>query len=299
MRPARRSGPGFPGGFTRPPVARRPLFVAAVLVLALVGARPAEAQLAEGGARVLGLGRAGVALGGEAWGHLNPAAWAGLTERRGALQASQAFGLSELRLAQLAAAAPTAAGTVALAARTYGFSEHRETRVAVGFGRAIALSRSRRLDAGVSVGYESATTEGYGAVGTALLSVGVQGDVVPGLRAGLAGRNLLGVLWDGDEDARHSLATVPAIAVGLAYTPSARATLVLDAEQDLDAGLSLRAGVEAFPVSVLALRVGVSSGPTRISAGAGVRAGALRADLAVERHESLGLTPAVGVEVSF
>ncbi len=282
--------------FQRP--ARRLAAAAALLTLA-ASAQPAQAQLAEGGARILGLGRTGVALGGEAWGHLNPAAWASLQERRGALQASQAFGLAELRLAQLTAAAPTPVGTVAVAARSYGFSEHRETRVAVGLGRAIRLSPTRRLDAGLSVGYESATTEGYSSVGTVLLSLGVQGDVVRGLRAGLSGRNLLGILWDGDEDVRHSLATVPTIAVGVAYTPSAVATLVLDAEQDLDTGLSLRAGVEVFPVSVLALRVGVSDGPARLSAGAGIRAGALRADIAVERHESLGVTPAVGIEVSF
>ena len=48
--------------------------LAALLTLA---APAAQAQLAEGGARVLGLGRAGVALGGDAWGHTNPAAWAG------------------------------------------------------------------------------------------------------------------------------------------------------------------------------------------------------------------------------
>ena len=284
-----------PLGPFRPPV--RLYLLAAVAAVTL--AAPAQAQLAEGGARVLGLGRAGVALGGEAWGHLNPASWATLAEKRGALQASQAFGLSELRLAQLSAAAPTPVGTVALAARTYGFSERRETRVAVGLGRQIALSRSRRLDVGLSVGYESATTEGYETVGTPLLSVGLQGDVIPGLRAGLAGRNLIGILRDGDEDVRHSLATVPTIAVGIAYAPSPRATLVLDAEQDLDFGLSLRGGLEVFPVPILALRVGVSDGPARFSAGAGIRAGALRADLAVERHESLGMTPAVGVEVSF
>ena len=292
MRSVRLLGP------LRPPV-RLYLLAATTLAALVAGAAPARAQLAEGGARLLGLGRAGVALGGEAWGHVNPASWATLAENRGALQASQAFGLSELRLAQLSAAAPTPVGTVALAARTYGFSERRETRVAVGLGRQVALSRTRRLDVGLSVGYESASTEGYETVGTPLLSVGVQGDVIPGLRAGLAGRNLLGILQGSDEDVRHSLATVPTIAVGIAYAPGPRATLVLDAEQDLDFGLSLRGGLEVFPVPVLALRVGVSDGPARFSAGAGIRAGALRADLAVERHESLGMTPAVGVEVSF
>ena len=276
---------------------RRRGLLAALLLLA--SAAPAQAQFAEGGARVLGLGRAGVALGAEAWGHVNPAAWGALAERRAGVQASQAFGLSELRLAQASAAAPTPFGTVAFAARTYGFSERRETRVAVGFARPVALSRTRRLDVGASVGYESATTEGFGTVGTPLVSVGVQGDLVSGLRLGLAGRNLAGILWDDDEDLRHSVATVPAIAAGLAYSPTETATLVLDAEQDLDAGLSLRGGVEAFPVSVLALRAGVSSNPSRFSAGAGVRTGPLRADVAVESHESLGLTPAFGLEVSF
>ena len=273
---------------------------AAVLVAALAAlASPAQAQLAEGGARVLGLGRAGAALGGEAWGHVNPATWATLAERRAAVQLSQAFGLAELRLAGLAAAAPTPVGTLALAARSYGVSERRETRVAVGIGRQVALSRTRRLDAGLAVGYESASTEGFGSVGTPLLALGVQGDVVRGLRVGLAGRNLLGVLWDAAADARHSLAAVPAVVVGLAYAPTPTATLVLDAEQDLDAGLSVRAGVEAVLAGVLALRVGASSAPERFSAGAGVRTGALRADVAVESHAVLGLTPAFGVEVSF
>ena len=269
------------------------------LALCILAAAPARAQLAEGGARVLGLGRAGVALGQQAWGHINPAAWSGLAERRGALSASQAFGIGELRLAELSAAAPTPVGTLALAARSYGFSERRETRVVAGLARAVMLSRSRRLDVGVSGGYEAAQTEGFGSVGTVLLSLGVQGDVVTGLRVGLAGRNLLGILWDADEDVRHSAATVPAVVAGLAYTPSARATLVLDAEQDLDQGLSIRGGLEVRPVPILALRIGASDNPARLSAGAGIRTGGLRADIAIERHASLGVTPAVGIELAF
>ena len=74
---------------------------------------------------------------------------------------------------------------------------------------------------------------------------------------------------------------------------------MLDAEQDLDAGLSLRGGIEVRPVSMLALRVGAADNPSRLSAGAGIRTGGLRADIAVERHESLGITPAVGIELAF
>ncbi|PAP78187.1 hypothetical protein [Rubrivirga marina] len=262
-----------------------------------LGAPAAHAQLAEGGARTLALGRAGAALGGEAWGHANPAAWAGLGETRAALQASQAFGLSELRLGALSAALPTSLATVAVHARTYGFSERRETRVLVGAARPLPLSVTRRLDVGLAVGIETASTDGYANHTALLVHAGVQGDVLPGLRAGLAARNLFGLGLDDTADLRRSASTVPGVTVGVAYAPSARATLVLDADQDLDFGLSVRAGAEVLAVEALALRAGVSTAPVRFTAGVGVRAGTLRADLAVEAHETLGLTPAVGLEI--
>ena len=274
----------------------------ALLLLAVgtvLSAAPARAQYAEGGARTLALGRAGVALGGDAWGHLNPAAWASVEGGQAALQASQAFGLSELRLGALAAVLPTPVGVAALGARTYGFDEHRETRVVVGLGRTLPLSPTRRLDVALAVGYESAATEGFGSSGSVLVSAGVQGEVLSRLRIGLAGRNLLGIVRGEDDDLRHSAATVPGVAVGLAYAASDRAVLVLDADQDLDFGLSVRGGIEVRPVDALALRVGAGSEPVRFSAGAGVVVGPLRADLAVELHQELGMTPAVGVAFGF
>jgi hypothetical protein len=273
---------------------------AALLLAGPLAAAPARAQFAEGGARVLALGRAGVALGAEPWGHTNPAAPAALDGRRAALQASQAFELEALRLATLAAAAPTPVGVVGLGARTYGFDEHRETRVVVGFARALPLSATRSLDVGLAVGYQAAVTEGYEAVGTPLLSVGVQADLVPGLRAGLAGRNLLALGRTGLDDLQHTASTVPGVAVGVAYRPSERALLLLDADQDLDFGLSVRAGAEVVPVEALALRVGVSSGQaTWYSAGVGLRLDRLRVDISAERHEALDWTPAAGVDVAF
>ena len=272
-----------------------PAVVLAVLV-ALCGAGRAEAQLAEGGARVLALGRAGVALGAQPWGHTNPAALAGLGARRVGLQASQAFGLSELALASATAAAPTPVGTAGLSARTFGFSERRETRVALAVARPLRLGPSRRLDLGVSVGVESAATEGFASTTAVVVGAGAQADLAPGLRAGLAARNLLGLASD---DLRRSAATVPGLTVGLAYRPSPRALVVVDADQDLDLGLSARAGVELAVVDALALRLGVSTAPVRLTGGVGVSVGGLRADVAVERHESLGVTPAVGVEVAF
>lgn len=267
------------------------------LGLVILSAEPVQAQLAEGGPRRLALGRAGVALGGEAWGTANPATWATLADHRLALEGSQAFGLADLRLGAASAALPLSVGTVAVSGRTFGGGAHRETRVLAGLARPLALSRSRTLDVGLAVGLESASTDGFGSASTLLLDAGIQGDLLPPLRLGLSARNLLGVRRGAEADLRRSVSTVPTLAVGLAFTPSDRSVLVLDAYQDLDQGLSIRAGVEASPVEALALRVGVSSQPFRYTAGLGVLAGPVRVDLAAEQHETLGLTPAVSVEV--
>ena len=260
---------------------------------------PATAQLAEGGARRLALGRAGVALGAQTWGTANPATWATLADRRVALEGSQAFGLRDLRLGGASAASPTPLGTVALSGRTFGGGALRETRVVVGAARSLALSGARALDAGLAVGLESASTDGYGSVSTLLLDAGLQADLLPALRLGLAARNLLGIGRGPDADLQRSVSTVPTLTAGLAYTPSDRAVLVLDALQDLDRGLSVRGGVEVRPVDALALRAGVSTAPVRLTAGLGVVAGPLRADVSAEQHETLGLTPAFGVGFGF
>ena len=278
----------------------------ALLLLGLLGLTAAAGAqpLAEGGARRIALARGGVALGGDVWGHANAAAWAGLDARAAGLQASQAYGLSELRLAALAVATPTPVGTVALAARTYGFEQHRETRVELGLGRRLPLSRSRSLDAGLALGVESTSTADrgdvtFGSTNTFVLSAGVQGEVLSGFRVGLSGRNLLGVARSADADLSSPLSTVPTVGVGVAYAPSAAATVVLDATQDLDAGLGVGGGVEIRPVEMLTLRVGAGTTPVRYSAGVGVRAAGLVADLAFEKHQDLGVTPAVGLGIVF
>lgn len=279
----------------------RALLLSGLLGLAVA---PHAQPLAEGGAQRIALGRGGVALGGDVWGHANAASWAALDGRAAGLQASQAYGLSELRLAALAVATPTPVGTVALAARTYGFDQHRETRVELGLGRSLPLSRARSLEAGVALGVETTSTSDrgettFGSTNTLVLSAGVQGEVLTGFRVGLSGRNLLGVARSAESDLSSPISTVPSVAVGVAYAPSETATVVLDATQDLDFGLGVSGGVEIVPVEMLTLRVGAGTTPTRYSAGVGVRASGLVADLAFEKHQDLGVTPAVGLGISF
>ncbi|OZC02273.1 hypothetical protein [Rubricoccus marinus] len=277
----------------------RALALAALtLAFASGGAETARAQYAEGGARGLAMGRVGVALGGQTWGQANPATWA--TAARGlGVEASQAYGLEGLRIAGASASVPLALGTLAASGRTYGADGYAETRILAGFAREVPLSSARTLALGLAVGYDGVSIDDFGSKGSLHLSVGVQGDVVPTVRAGFALRNALGFFDDTEADLTRPLGSVPSVAAGLAFRPSDRALLALDLDQNLDGDLSVRAGLEARVVQPLAVRAGVGTGPTTFSAGVGIYAGPLAADLAVEHHEDLGLTPAVSLQIGF
>ena len=244
------------------------------------------------------MGRTGVAAGGQTWGQANPATWA-TAERGIGLEASQAYGLSELRLAGAAASLPLGFGTIAATGRTYGTEGYSETRLMLGLGRTLPLSSARRLAVGLAVGYDALAIDGFGSRGTVALSLGMQGDLVPGLRAGLALHNALGLADDAESDLVRPLGAVPSVSAGLEYAPSDRSRLALDVVQDMDSALAVRAGLEAQIVDVLAIRGGVGTAPVTYSAGVGIAAGPVRADLGVELHEALGLTPAVSLQTQF
>ncbi|MFN3595648.1 MAG: hypothetical protein ACK41D_00075 [Rubricoccaceae bacterium] len=266
-----------------------------VLFLALLAAPAAWAQLAEGGARSLALGRAALTLGADAWHGHNPAAPARLPGPALRADASEAFRLRELRLGAGAVALPTRLGVASLNARTYGAEAYRETRLSAGLARRLPLSPARRLDAGLALSYDAIAIEGFVPRSALALSAGLHADVLPALAAGVAARNVTALARRPEDDLRLPAASAAALAAGLAYRPAEGVLVLAEAEHDGAHGLALRGGLEAYPVPALALRLGAGSGPTRYSGGAGLRAGALRVDLAAEWHAALGLTPALSV----
>jgi hypothetical protein len=280
-----------------------PLLVLASLAAGSV--TPARAQLLDGGARAIALGRTGAALGDDAWAEANPATWATPAGRRVELVAAQAYGLMELRTAGVAAMVPTAIGSVALVVRTFGFDAYRETRASVGFARTLPLAPGRRVAAGLRADYHAISIgAGFGAFGAMDVSAGIQLDLVPTLSAGLAGRNLLGIARSDSADLRTPLSMSPALLAGLAFRPSRATLFALDVEKELDYGLAVRTGLEVRVIEPLAVRLGAStsgdaSAPARLTAGVGLRAGAVNGDVAVEWHEVLGPSPVFGLGVSF
>ena len=260
-----------------------------VFILVLLLGCPAQGRAQtsiDSGARAAALGGAGTALSHEATGYANPAVWATFSGRAVSFFASEAFGLSALRLGAVAYVAPTRLGAIALGARTFGFEDFREVHLQGGFARGFRLGTTRRFLGGVSLRYHHVAIPNYGRAGT--LAVGVGGLVAlwPSVQVGFHAANIQGPKLAGQTLARS-------LALGLAYTPMEQVLIVIDTYKDVRFPLSVRAGIEVQPIEALLLRAGAATAPARITAGAGLHLGKLQAAVAGERHEVLGWSPAV------
>jgi hypothetical protein len=245
-----------------------------------------------GGARAAALGQATTALAGDLGGHMNPAAVATHPDRGVTFYARQDFGLAELRLGSAFLVEPTRLGHLAAGASTFGFEDYREVHLTAGYARGIALGTSRRLHVGAFARYVRTQLGGsYGQAGALGLSLGGLVQVLPALSFGAHATNVNAPRLAGRDELPQTLAA------GLAYDATDRFRVVADVFKDIDFPLSARAGVEVAPVEALAVRAGVTTEPTRFSAGAGVRVGHLAADVAAEQHLDLGWSPSVALSV--
>lgn len=255
---------------------------------------PIHAQTAmEGGARAAAMGGAATALPADVWGHGNPASWATLPGRAISFFATEAFGLTALQLGAVQYVEPTRFGAFSAGARTFGFEEYRETRFLVGFAHGFSLGSSRHIYAGLRLRYHQVAIPDYGQASAFGLGIGGLVSVLSTLHLGFQATNVHNPKLAGREELDRSLS------LGMAYTPVEQVLVVLDGYKDSDFPISFRGGIEVQPVPVLALRAGMTTEPSRFTAGVGLRLGKLVADLAGEKHEVLGWSPALSFGVQW
>lgn len=276
--------------------ARTLFFLLLIAMLMGLTSRSTAAQTTtsmEGGARAAALGHAATALPGDLWGFSNPASWATLPGRALSFYAGQAFGLSAMRFGAAHYVEPTALGAFAGGARTFGSEDFRETTFNLGYARGFSLGTTRAIYVGVDVRYfQIAQGGGYGSAGAAGLSLGGLVPILPGVHFGASATNLNGPTLrteTGDEELPRTLA------LGLSYAPDERLLVLVDGFKDIDRPLSVRAGAELRPVEALAFRLGVTTAPTRFTAGVGLRLDRIRAAVAAEQHQDLGWSPAASL----
>ncbi len=238
------------------------------------------------GARSLALGGCGLTFTDVHAAWSNPAGLAEVQTLSASAYTEQRFLLSELRAVGAAVAVPAGAGAFALTTGFFGFSAYSEQR--------LGLAYARRLFEGLHVGGQfiglNTSIEGYGSRFLLTFELGVHGRIsrVLWLAARVLGPVRVAIRPD------QYLPT--ALHFGLRYEVATTVHLLAELEKDIRFPARVRTGLEYRPVSALHLRLGLATQPSLVTFGAGyhLRAG-VRVDVAVQYHQFLGFSPAVGL----
>jgi hypothetical protein len=244
------------------------------------------------GARIAGMGNAGITLV-DLWSiRHNQAGLAGLEKPMAGLYYQQHWMSSELAMQGLAFAMPLGQGTIAVSGSSFGYSLYREQK----FGLAYAMRFGEGLRVGVQMDYLNLQLgENYGSTSAVTVELGMQAKLTEALWIGAH-------LYNPN---RASLSTEPedraptVLRAGLGYTFNPRVTMTAEAEKDIDMPERFLFGIEYRPVDALFLRTGVSTGPAQAHFGAGVRVKHVDIDLAVVVRSQLGATPMVNLNYRF
>jgi hypothetical protein len=207
----------------------------------------------------------------------NPAA-VGVSERvRWAGGGEVPFGLTELATS---AAGVAGAGWGALA-WSFGFSQYRETSLAL----AAARSVGSRLVFGGALRGGAARVRGFASRGVLALDLGALGALGTHVRWGASlGSALSAGLGDGPVGARRVLA----LGVMGDVAPDFRLALALTSERAFP--IDWRVGAETALGGPLTLRAGAATEPGRASLGFGFALGPVTVDYAATVHLELGVT---------
>ena len=269
-------------------------FMLAGMAVGVFGGSPAHGQSAAdlfGSARTSGLGYASTALTAAVGIQANPGASALRERRTVSFFAREAFGLAALRYGAVYGTWPADWGAVSVGASTFGGEGYREVHYSLGYARGLQFGTSRTVHVGLTGRYYYTRIDGYGGAGALGVHLGILLPLLPSLHLGAHATNVNSPsLVEGE-------ALPQTLSVGLRYRATSRLLVVTDVFKDLSYPASVRAGVEVRPISMLALRAGVTSSPTRFTGGVGVRLGWIRAHLAAEQHPTLGWSPSASIDV--
>ncbi len=235
------------------------------------------------GARPLGMGGAFVAHAntGDAV-YYNPAGLWQIDCFHAQMFYSAPFNMSELNTLTANATYPAGFGNMTANFETYGFDLYRETS----FGAAFSQSFRKKLVYGILISYHHLYIKNGGSSGAAGIDAGLMFKPHDHLTLGFYTRNL-----NRPRIAREPLPVV--FAAGLSYSGIEKLRINLDAHKDIKFKADLRMGIEYQLIRQLFLRSGVSSEPSRFSAGFGFDFGSGVIDYAFYTTPGLGVTHAV------
>ncbi len=265
------------------------------IVLIGIFATPAQAQWTMG-ARAVAMGQAHTAIPGDTWALFhNPASIDSENTILGFFTIRY-YGLRELEDQAAVLTYPLQPLRkrnrldVSLAAgfHTYGFNLYRETRAMSG-----AALRFERFRIGFSANYVHIRIYGYGSRGSPVFDAGLVAGLGNGIQIGYRISHIVSMdsgEWETDLHPSE-------MAAGISWNGMKGLLIAVDVVKDNLHPLSLRAGAETELPGGLFLRGGWTTRPFTWSAGTGLRINRIQGNLAVQKHDVLGLSPGIDFQL--
>ncbi len=245
---------------------------------------------ASAGARTFSLGQAGVALYDDPWALFQNPALMKTNRSAVSFYAMRYAGLQELTDFSTAITIPVSAGTFGFGAHYYGFDLFRETTFHLAYMKSFG-SFSFGL---IGSGYHIHIAKGYGSAWATGLSGGFAFTPSDKVRIGTRVRNINQPSYsDSKEMLFRELAT------GISYKITSDLNFFSELSKDVRFPVSLRSGLEFRIIQNFFLRSGFTTEPNTWSFGFGFQSGFLQVNIAVQRHEVLGLSPAMDTGLYF
>ncbi len=171
-------------------------------------------------------------------------------------------------------------------ANSFGNDRYRQTRFLIA-----GMRRFKFLRVGLRVSYTRISlAPPYGSAGQFGIDAGFGIRALPHLWIGAFATNI------NSPKLGKALEPLPqTLDIGLSWMPASKVFIATGIHKDIRFPVSVRSGIEWHPVSVFALRVGVTTKPTTYTIGSGIGIGRLSANIVAQHHQWLGWSPGIDI----
>ncbi|WP_338224535.1 hypothetical protein [Algoriphagus confluentis] len=191
------------------------------------------------------------------------------------------FGLKELNTYSLAGAMKSQLGTFGLGVSSFGDQYFSQQILGFGFSNTLGI-----VSLGIKLDWFQTQIEGFGSAHSFLISMGGVAELGP--------KTFLGANFSNLNQAKYSRNTeqlLPTlIQMGINYLASENVSLAAELEKEVETNPIFRAGLEYKLQHWIFLRAGVSTNPSRISFGLGLRKDRFGFDYAFGENTALGVS---------
>ncbi len=242
------------------------------------------------GARGLGLGYATTSLPDDHWSLFSNPALLNSESASIGFYGLRNYGFAEITDMAAFGTKPTKFGVAALGLHRYGDNIYNETRVRLGY-----KNEWEQLHFGVVLNYNHIAFGGvYGSGGALGVDVGIAAQILEQLWIGAKATNINKPVYDfsgSDEDLQRDLS------IGFSYELEDKALFMMDVVKDVRFPVSYRGGLEVTIIQEVKGRFGITTEPLTYSFGLGYGKDFWAVNLAIQRHQLLGLSP--GFDILF